>query len=156
MSNEEDTEKWDDGDEAAEDDAGWDDDNDNAEEDWGVTMSTGPTHTADMDIEPTTSSQAVVALTKNEIDAAIGKRVQQLKDQIELDENDCLLLLRKWKWSVAQVMDVYFTNSDKIRSEAGICLNLQKPKLKSGKIECQVCMENVDIKIVFSLECGHQ
>ncbi|ETO18077.1 ariadne-like ubiquitin ligase [Reticulomyxa filosa] len=53
-------------------------------------------------------------------------------------------------------MDVYFTDPDKIRLEAGICLEPKEPKLKSGSIECQVCMEDVDIKNVFNLECGHQ
>jgi len=71
-------------------------------------------------------------------------------------ENDCMLLLRKFKWNVAQVMDAYFVNPDKIRLEAGICIHPKPPKLKSGSIECQVCMDDVDISNVFSLECGHQ
>ncbi|ETO33467.1 hypothetical protein RFI_03643 [Reticulomyxa filosa] len=78
-----------------------------------------------------------------------------MKCLVDID-NECLLLLRKFKWSITQVMDVYFTDPTKIQLEAGICLEPKPPKLKSGSIECQVCMENVDIRNVFSLECGHQ
>ncbi|ETO13271.1 hypothetical protein RFI_24103, partial [Reticulomyxa filosa] len=67
----------------------------NAEEDWRgadvVPTDTVINHNDGGDIdEPLTRSQSIIGLSKNEIDEAIHKKVQQLKDQIELDGMFCV------------------------------------------------------------------
>ncbi|ETO18076.1 hypothetical protein RFI_19212 [Reticulomyxa filosa] len=99
---------WGDNDEAIEDNEdggedGWEDDNPG--DDWGATDVT-IARTENLEVTTLTRSQSVLGLSKSEIDLAIQKRVQQLKDQIELDGEE----LEQKKKGVEIICIFFFSN----------------------------------------------
>lgn len=65
-------------------------------------------------------------------------------------------MLRHFKWNSQKIIESYFNDSDGVKKASGVCLNPKTASQKSGEIECQVCMDDVSVKNVFSLDCGHQ
>merc|ERR1712193_314863 len=59
-------------------------------------------------------------------------------------------------WSIAKLNEKYFDDQDKILEDSGWCSKPKDPPKKSGEIECRVCMDDVNVKEVYSLPCGHQ
>jgi len=103
----------------------------------------------------------VSALSPEDIDKAVQDKVKALADELSLEENKCLLLLRKYKWNAVKIIDVYFTDPDKILVEAGVCIEPKKreeivnDQNKNEVMECGVCMDDVKMAEAFCLECGH-
>jgi ariadne-1 len=96
------------------------------------------------------------SLGGDDIDDAIALRITQLKESIELDEDKCLLLLRKFKWNVAKVIEAYFVDPAKVQKDAGICAVKATDVVSDEEIECQVCMDDFPADEMFHLDCGHQ
>ena len=71
------------------------------------------------------------------------------------------MLLRRYKWNIKKIFEVYFNDSNKVLIDAGICINpvseekLKKEKISNKIIECGICMQDVKISDTFNLECGH-
>ena len=139
---------WDDGDEK---DGGWGDEdiveNDNQDL---LTMN-----------KPAMVKQisAITPLSSEDIDIAVDKKVKQLAEELSLEERKCLLLLRRYKWNATKIIDVYFTEPDKILVGAGVCIdkkdNIINDKNKNNIMECGICMDDVKMSDTFYLECGH-
>jgi len=108
------------------------------------------------------SPQQVKSLTISDLDKAIEKKVLQLKDELNLEEHKCLMLLRKYKWNVNKISEEYFTNSQIVLKDSGVCLsprgnndNKNNSSKNKKTVECQLCLEDVNANILFSMECGH-
>ena len=76
-----------------------------------------------------------------------------------MEERKCLLLLRRYKWNSTKIIDVYFTEPEKILVGAGVCIdkkdNIINDKNKNEMMECGICMDDVKMGDTFYLECGH-
>lgn len=103
------------------------------------------------------SQTVAVALTDEKIDEEIDKKVNQIIEELDLERHECLLLLRLFNWNSEKIIESYFNNTENVRKDAGICINpVTEASIKSGVIECQVCMDDTNIKQVYNLICGHQ
>lgn len=102
---------------------------------------------------------AITPLTQQDIDDAVNKKVKQLAEELSLEERKCLLLLRRYKWNTTKIIDVYFTEPDKILVGAGVCIDKKEDvindKNKNNVMECGICMDDVPMSDTFCLECGH-
>eukprot|EP01083_Nonionella_stella_P209080 758194_1 len=107
----------------------WDDDENKGGDDegWGDVIE--ETDAAIIGInKPDLSKQisSIVALSPEDIDRSVIIKVNQLSEELSLDKTKCLLLLRRYKWNITKIIDVYFTDSDKILIGAGVCINPKK------------------------------
>eukprot|EP01084_Bolivina_argentea_P235687 396516_1 len=105
---------------------------------------------------------AVVKLSREDIKQHIDKKIKTLSETVELNDEKCLLLLRKHKWNEANIIELYFSNPEATQIDAGICINplsqegINKKIDESKVIECGVCLEDdININDTYYLQCGH-
>merc|ERR1719384_51049 len=123
------------------DEDGWDDEDKNDDNDWGDVVE--ETDQAIIGInKPDLQKQisAVHALSPEDIDVSVESKVKALAEELSLEPRKCLLLLRRYKWNATKIIDVYFTDSDKILVGAGVCIdpkqNVVNDKNKNKIMEC--------------------
>ena len=139
--------------------------NDDNDDDWGDTEIVNETDPYSIGFDEKTEKKrqasAIIAVSPEDIDASMDRKVQQLADELSLPPKTCLLLLRRYKWNVSKIIEVYFVDSDKILLGAGVCIHPEDPakikKLQSKDVEmeCAICMVDVKMSDTFCLECGH-
>ena len=149
---------WEDG-----DDDGWGDDKD--DDGWGGLVTEDQTIEQAPREEMKRQVSVIKALTSDDITDAVNEKVNILfdsladDDTVDITKRECLLLLRRYKWNPQKIMDVYFTDKNKILVGAGVCIDKKKniinDKNKNNVIECGVCMDDVKMSDTFCLECGH-
>lgn len=104
-------------------------------------------------------SSVVLDMSTDDIHKAIQSKVSALAEELNLGERKCLLLLRKYKWDTSKIIDVYFTDPEKILVGAGVCITPKTDVFndsdKCKDFECGVCFENIPMEKALYLECGH-
>jgi len=151
-----------DGDDADFDDGGdgWGDGDEDG--DWGDLKDPGDQQMPiNSDLPSITRQQsAVIPMSPEDIEKAVQAKVDALSEELELEKRKCLLLLRRYKWNSAKIIDVYFTDKqEEILLGAGICLDKHQNAIndsnKDEEMECEICMEDIPKSEAFALECGH-
>ena len=99
-------------------------------------------------------------VSPEDIEKAVNAKVDELGEELELEKRKCLLLLRRYKWNSAKIIDEFFTEKQtEMFVSAGICIDPYRDVIadanKDEKMECEICMEQMHISEVFALECGH-
>eukprot|EP01084_Bolivina_argentea_P025889 48144_1 len=139
------------------DDGGWDD-TDVKIDDWNDDNDIIDINTVNEPIEQK-QMNTIKSYSAKEIDSIINNKIKLLSDELSLESETCLLLLRRYKWNMNKVMDIYFTNTNKILINSGVCIHKKQNSINSTNknkiIECRICMNDVEIKNTFCLDCGH-
>merc|ERR1719336_2525695 len=118
----------------ANDDDNWDEDPNNDDDNWGDDPNDpddwDPTEEEQKHPEPMVPMRrqvsAVTEMSPEDIDKAVQHKVDVLADELSLEKRKCLLLLRKYKWNANKIIDVYFTDPEKILVGAGVCIEPKK------------------------------
>lgn len=102
------------------------------------------------------SSQVI---TKESLLAAQREDLHRIMDMLELSEHHARSLLIHHRWDVQKVLAVLVEKGkDQLYAEAGVTVHNGKRHItsqSSSEVACNICMEDIPIKEVTLMDCGH-
>lgn len=96
-------------------------------------------------------------LLYQEIQPLMESHTRDLSYLLSIDYDIANILLRKYKWNKEKLIDVYYSDTEKVMNEAGVscCQRSSSPTSSSTPTRCRICGDLFGKDDCFSLPCHH-
>jgi len=95
-----------------------------------------------------------------ELAPEMHRRLKDVTEVLDIPTSAAAALLREYRWSKEPLLEVYYTDSEKLLKKCGVyyrCNPKAPPKHKAGeKVTCEICYDDHPPQAMKAMPCAHE